>query len=172
MVLPLLVLPALIAPAAEGKVRKPRASVGTAITVQQGIGVLRPGPQFFEKRVKALLGKPDRPGMKNGQLTMSLDYRRKYGLMLYFDTQRTGGPLGSVVATHRQFRTVEGVRVGDTVSDIRRAYPELPMPCGTGGRICSILEDPGTDAGATYEQTQFVFKGRRIVEISVSSRVR
>lgn len=161
--------------------RKPRASVGTVITVQQGLGVLRPGPGFSDRRVKALLGKPDRPGERiqngaSGTVPVSLDYRRKYGLRLFFDIQREGGPLAAVVATNRQFRTQEGVRVGDTVSDIRRAYPELPMPCGRaaggGGRICSILEPQGVDAGGTYEETQFVFKGTRISQIAVSSRIR
>ena len=171
----LVLIPAAVAQAA---LRRPPASVGTTVTEQVGIGVLKPGPGFgSDARVKRLLGKPDRPGQRIDGKPTSLDYRKKFGLRVFFDGQRTGSPLVAIEVTRAQFRTKGGVRVGGTLSDIRRAYPDLPMPCGRSAsnpknRICSILEPQDTDQGATSEETQFVFRDTRIASISVSSQVR
>lgn len=180
---------AAAAPAgADAATRKPPAAVGTAITVQLGIGILVPGPAFgSDARVKRLLGKPDRPGRRTEgfrgiSVPVSLDYRKKYGLLLYFDHQREGAPLGTVAATSRRFRTNEGVRVGDKVSDFRRAYPGPESSCGRtvrNRRVCSIRESQasiyqpgGANFGGTMEDTTFEVLKSRIIQISVSSRIR
>lgn len=156
---PLLALACLVAlcssPAAA--VKAPRPSVGTTVTVNVGVGKLKPG--LGPRAVKRLLGKPNRVvkvqmDRDRKKELIRYEYGKKYGLDVSFD-YRPRSRVGHISLKHRQFRTREGFRIKQSLTRFREIYPTTPCYRVSGSPNQQLCRFEGSG-----RKTDVIFNGR------------
>jgi hypothetical protein len=112
-------------------------------------------------RVRRALGRPSAVNRFHGKVT-GYSYFGAHDFTISFDSLRAGDPADSILLNRGPYRTPQGIHLGSTKRQLKRAYRHLSCH----GSVCKIYE--GTPLAPGTRDTEFIVATNgRVIGIAV-----
>jgi hypothetical protein len=147
-----------VAPAAASRAGVARGDP-SGITLFKSIGKASLG--MTPAKVRRALGRPSAINRFQGKIT-SYSYFGAHEFAVSFDSVRAGDPADSILLNQGPYRTPQGIRLGSSMRQLKRAYRHLSCQ----GAVCKIYA--GTPLVPGTRDTEFIVATNgRIIGIAV-----